>query len=256
MLNTSSTRPSGSIPAESVVSFIRDLIGSYPNPEDPQPPGPWDPIIRAALERIIRFGPLPDPWLAMGPHPDPWRLAAGPVPDPWQAAFGPYPIPWHVAARPGPQPWWPALLTNIITHRHPELWDLFGGGPLTRAGLNPQPLPPRMVFAAALADELIGQATAAAQMAGWLSQEGAERGIIIVGGRVLHYVDELCGNDLRLKFPRPVPPPWWPEELRGTDLITMGLRFEVAAAAGDALAATLSQAGEKLVEAGMARVGQ
>ena len=30
--------------------------------DHPLPPGPWDPVIRAALERVISFGPLPDPW--------------------------------------------------------------------------------------------------------------------------------------------------------------------------------------------------
>jgi hypothetical protein len=28
----------------------------------PLPPGPWDPVIRAALEGVISFGPLPDLW--------------------------------------------------------------------------------------------------------------------------------------------------------------------------------------------------
>jgi hypothetical protein len=240
MFNTS--HASGSMSPESVVSFLRGVLGGYPNPDDTQPPGPWDPIIRAALERVLRFGPLPDPWAHLaGPFPEPWQAFAGPVPDPWQTAFGP-----------SPQPWLPALLTNIITRRHPELWDLFGGNPLTRVGLNPQPLPPRILFAAALADELAGRATAALELSDWLPRQGEARGIIIVGGRVRQFIDDICGNDIKFRFPKPGPRPWWwQEELRGADLVAMGVRFEAAAAANDALGTTFADAAGKLVQTGL-----
>jgi hypothetical protein len=254
MSNASSSRSAGNASPESVVSFVRDLLGR-PDPDNPQPPGPWDPIIRAALERMIRFGPLPDPWHTMGPHPDPWHFRAGPVPDPWQVAFGPHPEPWHLGFGPSPQPWSPAMLFQVIARRHPELWDLFGGNPLSRVGLNPQPLPPKMVFAAALADELIGRAGAAQELADWLPSQGEERGIIIVGGRVQQFIDDICGNDIKFRFPRPGPRPWWwREELEGADLVAMGVRFEVAAGANDVLGATFSQAGEKLIQAGLGRM--
>jgi hypothetical protein len=43
------------------------LIGDLPNPDDPNPPGPLDPIIRRTLSRIRdRFGPHPDPWINLG----------------------------------------------------------------------------------------------------------------------------------------------------------------------------------------------
>jgi hypothetical protein len=243
MLNVSSTRSSGGISPESLVSFVRDLLGGNPNPDDTEPPGPWGPIIHAALERMMRFSPLPDPWLAMAPHAEPW-----------QSVFGRHPIPWHRGVGPDPVLWSPASLIHIITRRHPELWDLFGGNPLSRVALNPQPLPPRIVFAAALADELIAQASSAAQLAGWVSQEGEEHGIIIVGGHVLRYVDEICGNDIKFRFPRPVPPPWWSEELHATDLMAMGVRFEMAAATGEALANSFAQAGERLIQAGLEKM--
>jgi hypothetical protein len=42
-------------------SFVSGLLEGYPNPEgDPQPPGPWDPLIRQAFEKV--FGPQPEPW--------------------------------------------------------------------------------------------------------------------------------------------------------------------------------------------------
>ncbi|MDW6024467.1 hypothetical protein SAZ10_22190 [Mesorhizobium sp. BAC0120] len=209
MHNISSSVSSDGVSRDLFVSFVRDLLGSYPNPDEQRRPGPWDPIVRAALARSARFGPHPDPWLLY-----------------------------------------------IIAERHPELWDLFGGDPLSLMTLNPQPLPPHIVFATALADELMERAAFAQGIADWLPQQGEEHGIIIVGGRVLRYVDELCGNNFKLKFPRPVPPPpWWREELSGSDLVTMGVRFESAAKqfADEALGRAFGQASEKLVQAGIAR---
>src|ERR1043166_5346550 len=58
--------------------------GTQPNPDEPLKPGPWDPVIRAALKEVLRFGPQPDPW-RLGPGPQPWR--AGPVPDPWTTSL-------------------------------------------------------------------------------------------------------------------------------------------------------------------------
>ena len=44
-----------------------------PDPDNPLPPGPWDPVIRQAAEKL--FGPDPSPWHInrLGPFPDPWR---------------------------------------------------------------------------------------------------------------------------------------------------------------------------------------
>jgi hypothetical protein len=212
MTTTPSSSAAANVSGEALASVFRQWLGGYPNPEDPQPPGPWDPIIRGALMRAVRFGAV------AGPHPDPWSIA-------------------QIAAR-----------------RHPELWDLLGG-PLSRVALNPQPLPPRFAFAAALADELIERAAFAQEIAAWLPQPGEQRGIIVVGGRLSQYVDELCGNGFKIKFPKPVPPPWWQEALHGADLVAMGVRFEGAAEAvnGD-LGQMLSQAGAKLIEAGLSRL--
>ena len=66
--------------------------------ENPQPPGPWDPVIRTAFIRLRDIlGPVPDPWRVFGPLPDPW-LVSGPGPQPWKQAFGPSPQPWRLAA--------------------------------------------------------------------------------------------------------------------------------------------------------------
>jgi hypothetical protein len=62
------------------------VTGAYPDPENPQPPGPWDPVIRRALTRLRdSMGPNPQPWRVFGPTPDPWRVF-GPTPNPWRLA--------------------------------------------------------------------------------------------------------------------------------------------------------------------------
>jgi hypothetical protein len=75
-----------SVPA--LTSLVSELIGGtigYPDPDNPTPPGPWDPYIRKGL---IRLG------LMLGPVPDPWVTGAGPGPQPWQrAALNPQPLP-------------------------------------------------------------------------------------------------------------------------------------------------------------------
>jgi hypothetical protein len=80
---------------EKLLSFVRELIGGgrsgHEDDEHPLPPGPWDPVIRAALQRIIVFGPDPIPWKVSGPFPEPWRTA---IFDSWQqTALNPQPLP-------------------------------------------------------------------------------------------------------------------------------------------------------------------
>lgn len=72
-------------------------IGGYPNPDDPMPHGPWDPVIRAAIERAgylfrsLEARPYARQWEA-GPQPQPWKLfEQAPLPEPWR--MGPYPQP-------------------------------------------------------------------------------------------------------------------------------------------------------------------
>ena len=55
-------------------SLVTELItGGLPDPDNPQPPGPADPVIRKALSRFMGN---PVPWNVFGPHPEPWRLVA------------------------------------------------------------------------------------------------------------------------------------------------------------------------------------
>ncbi len=74
-------------------ALVSELAGGpsgYPDPDNPNPPGPWDPYIRKALLRLgLIFGPTPDPWKTVfGPGPQPWHWSAlNPQPLPPKAAF-------------------------------------------------------------------------------------------------------------------------------------------------------------------------
>jgi hypothetical protein len=64
-----------------LAALVSGLIGGasgYPDPDNPTPPGPWDPYIRKSLIRLgLIFGPVPDPWRPVfGPTPEPWKQAA------------------------------------------------------------------------------------------------------------------------------------------------------------------------------------
>jgi hypothetical protein len=179
----------------------------YPSDDNPLPHGPWDPVIRAALEKfrivaaVHRMGPHPDPW-RLGPHPIPW--AQGPLPDPWlrlgAAALNPQPLP--------PRSVWLGLMADEVIARAETMAEM----------------------AAAFADGseergIIIVGGYVSRFTGWCGNEP----IVIhipKGGR---------------PAPDPDPEPWWrAERLTGQDLLVIGGRF--AGAARNAVSAAASQA--------------
>ena len=76
---------------EQLLTFVRSMVGGNRGREDddhPLPAGPWDPVIRVAVEKISVFGPRPEPWrialgaghsfgeeVALNPQPLPPRYA-------------------------------------------------------------------------------------------------------------------------------------------------------------------------------------
>lgn len=68
-----------SLSHKTLVRLVSHLAGLYPNPDDPDPVGPWGPVIRKALWRVRwAAGPgQPDPWVwaALNPQPLPPRYA-------------------------------------------------------------------------------------------------------------------------------------------------------------------------------------
>ena len=76
-MNTEQTaQPALYINQEKLLALVRALIGGTRGREDddhPLPPGPWDPVVRTALQSLV-FGPSPEPWGRFGPYPQPWKV--------------------------------------------------------------------------------------------------------------------------------------------------------------------------------------
>lgn len=158
---------------------------------------------------------------------------------------------------PNPPPWpWRHLLnrtaervvTSLSTH----------GSPLSRVALNPQPLPPKAQFALVLAQEVIGQAAMMHQMADAFNHNGEDRGIIIVGGFINRFVDDICPTPPVIRFPHlgwPFPPHPHPE-WSGLELAIMGTQFlnEAKALRQTGVQSVLHKAGEKLMDVAQSRM--
>ena len=148
-------------------------------------------------------------------------------------------------------------LWRVIAEKHPEIWDVIGGDPLSAVALNPQPLPPRSAFLAALILEVTERMTDVCELADLIPRPGGERGNILVAGHIAKFVDDICGNGLKVRWPFPWPAPsWFSEMLSGPDLIVMGTQFQQAAvtAMDRDLGRTFSDAAYALLEAGSARL--
>ncbi len=240
-MNTEKTeQKSLHISQEKLLAFVRAMIGGSRGREDdehPLPPGPWDPVIRVALERISVFGPRPEPWKVFGSGA-PWRTI--------ESVFGPHPEPWKV------------IFASILA-RYPEILDAIGGGHSfgEEVALNPQPLPPRLAFLVSVAQAVISRAELLQEIAGAIPREGEQHGIIIVGGYIARFVDDFCGTGFRLKYPFPGPRPhWFDNKLDGIDLVVMATQFEQAAKEtfSPDLRKNLADAGSKFAEAGLSKI--
>jgi hypothetical protein len=146
------------------------------------------------------------------------------------------------------------IILGIIADRHPEIHDAIGDK-LNRAALNPQPLPPRAAFLAAVAEEVIERALLMFEVANAMNQNGEERGIIIVSGKISQFVDEV--DELCPRITRKLPKPKGRSEDRfsGFELLAAGAVFEQNAAtvAEEDLRRELGNAAAKLIEIGVAR---
>lgn len=196
---------------QKLVSLASQLIygDAYPNPDDPQPPGPWGPIIRQALESMVAFGP-------------------------------------------GVQPW------RMIARRRPEVWDIFGGGPFSHVALNPQPLPPGIVFVHSLASAVIDRVLLIHDVAAAVQPNDSQQSDDFVTHYLNRFVDDLCPNPPKIKKPKgPYPPDPDPHpEWSAIELAVVALEFQQVAAATDNknLQQIFLAAGEKLLETGMERL--
>jgi len=148
-------------------------------------------------------------------------------------------------------------LWRTIATNHPEVWDVIGGDPQAQISLNPQPLPPRPAFLAGVVLEFTERMTLVLEIADLIPRPGGEKGIVIVGGHVARFVDDLCIHTLEVRWPLPwAAPTWFPDGLSGADLIVMGTQFQQSAATAmdRELGRTFADAAHALLEAGAARL--
>lgn len=207
------------ISREKLVSLVSQAFGGTsgnPNPDQPLKPGPWDPVIRKVARQVF------------GPRPEPWRSE-------------------FVLNR---------LILGIIADRHPEIYDVIGGGRFDLAALNPQPLPPRAAFVVAFTEEVIDRILLMQDVADAMNQTGEQQGIIIVSGRLSLLVDELCGNNFKIKIPIPHPKHETDDRLPGLELIMAGAVCGQISAkvANEGLQQEFKNAAAKLIETGIARI--
>jgi hypothetical protein len=88
-----------------LLAFVRAMIGGSAGREDdehPLPPGPWDPIIRVALQGVNAFGPRPEPWRSalfslLARRPETWDAIGGGHGFGDDVALNPQPLPPRVA---------------------------------------------------------------------------------------------------------------------------------------------------------------
>jgi hypothetical protein len=220
MITESTTEQSDQVSQGQLLAVVRALLEGGRSREDgqhAQPPSRWDAVVRSAFERTSAFGPRPEPWNI--------------------------------------------ILASILA-RHPEIWDVIGGGGVIHfrgdeASLNPQPLPPREAFFMALAQTVISRAELIQDVADASRGAGEQQGIIIVSGYLAEFVDEVCGNGFRIKYPFPGPHPhWFTHEVESLDLVVMAAQFEQAAneAYSPALRQGLADASAKLVNVGLSKM--
>lgn len=227
------------ISTEKFLALVANSTGASVGREDddhPLPPGPWDPVIRAALERTY-LGIQVDSTVQDGTSADPWPIE-------------------RLALSSGLHH---RILLATILARHPEIYDAVHGGhnPGSKVALNPQPLPPRVHFMVSVAQIVIARAELLSELAGAMALPGERQGIIIIGGYVNKFCAGWCGSEFRVRWPFPPPHPrWFSEELSAFDLVVLAAEFQQGAkeAFNSDLRQSLAEAAAKLAEAGVSRM--
>ena len=215
---TQTTGETLNISREKLFSLVSQIFGGqdFPNPDDPQPPGPWDPYIHRALaglrDRLERQ--------RLFPHEEAWRT----------------------------------LLTLGVFKGREEIFDALI--PHSLAELNPQPLPPRAKLLVDITRQVIDRALLIQETADALNQTGEQQSIIIVGGKFNKFTDEIDELCPRIPRHFPKPKGGSSERFSAVELLAAGAVFEQNAATvfDQNLQRELSNAGAKLVEMGIARM--
>lgn len=156
----------------------------------------------------------------------------------------------------------PGPLDPYIRRAYEKTMRAFGPSPEPWGQLNPQPLPPRAFFIAAIAREVISMVTVAREIDA--INHGEEKNAANAPDYISRYADDWCGTMWLLhRFPRPrkpqddVPRPNWSSyELNGLDLIVLGTEFQKAAlhATDKELQQSLLLAADKLSDTGLEKM--
>lgn len=250
--------------ADAALTILIDKLG-LPDPDNPQPPGPWDPVIRGIDMAAVLGGGLPDPWRSVwaqgGGQPEPWlSLAAAAFgngrPQPWLSlSTGPHPDPWLALDPYGSlASSWRSVVIEVIRRRHPQIEDAIGGwsGGWQRVALNPQPLPPRWAFALAAASQMVSRAEMIADMGRALGSGEA------AGAWVVTLTDDICPTPRPWPWPWPWPRPNWMEDMIDAPDLTV-VASVLSAASGRVadrdLAQALGDQAGRLAEESLSRLG-
>jgi len=143
--------------------------------------------------------------------------------------------PFHVGYVLGPQP---------------EPWRTGIAGTAERVSLNPQPLPPKVVVAIALADAHLTQVFETDRLAQVFGGKHVESGVSITRN-VLMEIDDLCPRWPKWPFPWPPRRLDFGEEMMGREeLLIFGSRFLAASAllTQSDLAGAAAQVGNKAMD--------
>jgi hypothetical protein len=139
-------------------------------------------------------------------------------------------------------------LLDLISGPQPDPWRA--------VALNPQPLPPKALYAVALADKYIEEVLAldrvGALLGGEVMERAQDRALCLIAE-----IDELCPRWPKWPkvWPPPPPPPWEAEEMSPTELLLYGARL--LAASGlmeqERLQLALADLGEKALDLSLNR---
>ncbi len=225
-------QPSLRISREQLLSIVSAFVGGTQVRGDDQhreAPGPWDPVIRVALEQVRLFD------LAR----EHGQLSSG---DPENDARDPRSLLFRavLSGHSG------SAGVSSSSHR-------FGD----EVALNPQPLPPRYAIFVAATQAVIRRAELLQELASAASSEGSSRSIIIVGGYTGRFTDDWSRKGFTLRWPFPGPRPrWFPHQPDGIDLVVIATQFDQAAheAFSPELREHFASAAERFADAGLSRI--
>lgn len=125
-------------------------------------------------------------------------------------------------------------LLDAVSGPFPDPWRRAGLAsgqflqPWSRVTLNPQPLPPKELYAVALADAYIQDVLELDHIAAVFGGEAEERGVDR-SMRLIAEVDDICPEWPWWRKHWPVPPrPPWEEKMNPSELLIFGSRFLMA----------------------------